>query len=267
MDAIENSLIAISKVPANSGHSLHKGTPREAFIKEFLEAHLPQNIVIGSGEIIDSNSRPGIQRNQFDIVLYKKSFPKLDFGGGVSGFLVESVIATVEVKSTLTESDLEQSIKAAVNAKTLTPSITRSFSTGYIPPKILNYVIAYDGPAKMETVHGWIPKLYAKLGIAAPGLPVEPNERINTTSSSIDGVFVLDRGFVYFDNSPFGFMSDEARKANPKLQWVIGDTKGGNLLLFFLFLQNSAQNIEGAWLNPVPYVGSFNVPGLMGGTA
>ena len=40
MSAVEEQLLATSKIPANSGHSLHKGTPREAFIREFLEAHL-----------------------------------------------------------------------------------------------------------------------------------------------------------------------------------------------------------------------------------
>jgi len=45
MDAVEEQLIATSKIPANSGHSLHKGTPREAFIKEFLQKHLPNALV------------------------------------------------------------------------------------------------------------------------------------------------------------------------------------------------------------------------------
>src|SRR5215831_10135236 len=107
MDAKEDALVAISKIPANSGHPLHKGTPREAFIREFLETHLPENVAIGTGEIIDANSQPNVSRNQFDIVIYKKNYPKLDFGGGISGYLIESVIATVEVKSTLSQAELE----------------------------------------------------------------------------------------------------------------------------------------------------------------
>lgn len=77
MEAIEKSLITTSKIPASSGHSLHKGTPREAFIKEYLESHLPSNVAIGTGEIIDANSKPGDKRNQYDIVIYKRSYPKL----------------------------------------------------------------------------------------------------------------------------------------------------------------------------------------------
>jgi hypothetical protein len=101
MDAIENHLLQISQIPANSGHTLHRGTPREAFIKEFLETHLSENVAIGTGEIIDASSQPRELRNQYDIVLYKKNYPKLDFGGGINGFLIESVVATIEVKSVL----------------------------------------------------------------------------------------------------------------------------------------------------------------------
>ena len=82
IDAMENHLLAISQVPEHSGHSLHKGTPREAFIKEFLVGHLGEHVAIGTGEIIDANSTPGESRNQIDIVIYKRSYPKLDFGGG-----------------------------------------------------------------------------------------------------------------------------------------------------------------------------------------
>ena len=44
MDAIEKQLIVTSKIPANSKHSLHKGTPREAFIKQFLQNNLPKSV-------------------------------------------------------------------------------------------------------------------------------------------------------------------------------------------------------------------------------
>lgn len=267
MDAKENALVAISKIPANSGHSLHKGTPREAFIREFLESHLPENVAIGTGEIIDSNSKPGSQRNQFDIVIYKKNYPKLDFGGGISAFLIESVIATVEVKSTLTQPDLEQAIKAARNAKSLTPNVVSSFHSGYIPPKVLNYVVAYDGPAQMQTVYNWIPQIHTNLGIINPTLPQDDQQRMNQASPSIDGVFLLNKGFIYFDNTPIGFANSQARAAAPNMKWVLADSRSGNMLLFFLMLQSATANIEGKWLNSIPYLSSFNVPGIQFGTA
>lgn len=267
MDAKENALIAISRVPANAGHSLHKGTPREAFIREFLESHLPANVAIGSGEIIDATSQPNAQRNQFDIVVYRRSYPKLDFGGGISGFLIESVIATIEVKSTLTHKDLENAVKAASASKNLTPNVVTSFHTGFIPPKVLNYVVAYDGPANMHTVYGWLPFIHSGLGITVPDLPLEGDKRMKVSSPSIDGIFVLQKGFIYFDNLPYGFASDAVRQANPDIKWVFADSASGNLLLFFLFLQSATANIEGRWLNPLPYLQGFRVPKIAYGKA
>ncbi len=75
MDSVEDHLLAVSRVPANSGHSLHKATPREAFIREYLENHLSQNLAIGTGEIVDATSQPGEARNQIDIVLYRRNYP------------------------------------------------------------------------------------------------------------------------------------------------------------------------------------------------
>src|SRR3972149_8349933 len=139
MDAVENHLVQISQIPANAGHTLHRGTPREAFIKEFLEGQLSANAGIGTGEIIDANSQPRASRNQFDIVIYKTNYPKLDFGGGINGFMIESVVATIEVKSILDQAAIDQSVKAAHAAKSLSPNINRSFSTGCLTPPHLDF--------------------------------------------------------------------------------------------------------------------------------
>jgi hypothetical protein len=249
MDAVEDSLVQISKIPANAGHSLHKGTPREAFIKEFLEGHLSSNVAIGTGEIIDSNSPPRAQRNQYDIVIYKTNYPKLDFGGGISGFLIESVVATIEVKSLLDQAGIDQSVKAANNAKSLVPNINKSFSTGWIPPKVLNYVLAYVGPAQMSTVHGWIVNSHNKYNIPMPILT--PQTRIEVPSTALDGVIVLNKGFIKFDNSPLSLNNPQSSTTGPH---IVSDSPTGSLLMLFLALQEACDNIQGAWLNPIPYL-------------
>lgn len=266
MDAVENQLLAISQIPQNSGHPLHKGTPREAFIKEFLEGHLPSTLAIGTGEIIDANSQPGQPRNQYDIVVYKKSFPKLDFGGGISGFLIESVIATIEVKSKLGKTEFTDAAKAAYAAKSYVPNIVTSFSSGYIPPKILNYIVAYDGPANMSTVHGWISPVYSASGIPFTPLPTNDAQRTKTPADAIDAVFVLGKGFIYYDNIPIGFSNTPQRQANPSLKWIYSDTTGGNLLMLFMLIQTSTANMQGRWLNAGPYLTSFALPNLSWGT-
>lgn len=265
MDAVENQLLVTSRIPANSGHSLHKGTPREAFIKQYLESHLPSNVAIGSGEIIDATSSPGQQRNQYDIVIYRRSYPKLDFGGGISGFLVESVIATIEVKSVLTQAEFGNAATAARNCKALVPNTVSSFRTGHVPPGVLNYVVAYDGPASMRTVHGWISTEYGKLGLGGAPLPADSNTRVNTKAEALDAVFVLGKGFLYFDNVTAGFIDDATRAANPTLKWVFSDTTAGSLLLLFTLLQGATANVEAKWLNPLPYLSTFTVAGIQWG--
>ena len=260
IDSHEQQLLATSRIPANSGHTLHKGTPREAFIRQFLQDHLSETIAIGTGEIIDCNSKPREPRNQIDIVLYRRSYPKLDFGGGISGFLAESVIATIEVKSLLDFAAMRQSIQTAKNVKALTRNVTTAFTVGFQPPAILNYVVAYDGPASMKTVAGWFPALHAECGITLPQMPPTIEGRIPIASPTIDGIFVLGHGFIQFDNSPIGFTTDQTRLAHPDLHWGIADTPDGNLLLLFLCLTTAASGISATTLNPLSYVSTFRVP-------
>lgn len=261
LDAVERQLLQISQIPANSGHTLHKGTPREAFIKEFLTNHLSERVAIGTGEIIDANSKPGERRNQIDIVIYKRDYPKIDFGGGINGFLAESVVATIEVKSVLTKHDLETAIMAARTIKGLQRNIVTSFTTGYQPPSILNYVAAYDGPASMRTCLGWIQEIHASLGITYSPMGVTLEERVGIASPSLDGIFVLGKGFIQFDNSPLGFLKDEARAQNPGVRWTAADTQENNLLLLFTSLTQAVSGISGSWLDPVPYLSSVSLSG------
>src|SRR5271156_5033390 len=117
--AVEHRLLCSSKVPGNAGHPIHKGTPREAFIREFLLGHLGTRAAIGTGEIIDATSISGGTRNQIDIVISKSEFPKIELGGGLNAFLAESVIATIEVKSTLTRACLKKAVQSSSIAKKL----------------------------------------------------------------------------------------------------------------------------------------------------
>jgi hypothetical protein len=260
IDAIEQSLLATSRIPANTGHTLHKGTPREAFIREFLEKHLSERVAIGTGEIIDANSRPDQPRNQIDIVIYKRDYPKLDFGGGISGFLAESVIATIEVKSLLDAAALKQSVETGRKLKGLSRNVVTAFRTGYQPPSILSYVVAYDGPASMQTVHNWFSGIHTELGISYPAMPPALQQRIRVASPAIEGVFLLGRGFVHFDNSPTSFVPDAMRTAHPNLHWAIVDVPTGSLLLLFMLLTEAVSGLSGSWLNPQPYLANFSVP-------
>ena len=258
MDSVDNSLIQTSYRPANSGHPVHRGTPREVFIKTFLQGHLSANVAIGTGEIIDANSQPRGPRNQFDIVIYKNNYPKLDFQGGINGFMIESVIATIEVKSVLDQSAINQSVSAAHTAKRLIPNLTSSFTTGWIPPRILNFVVAYQGPAQMKTVHSWILNAHAAQNIPLPAWSQE--NRITTPATALDGVFLLQKGFVKLDNAPMTLNSQQTLLPGTH---IVCDSDSGNLLMLFLALQEACNNIQGAWLNPIPYLHSATYPNVL----
>ena len=251
MDAVETSLIHISNIPANAGHTLHRGTPREAFIKEFLEGHLSANVAIGTGEILDASSQPRATRNKFDIVIYTNNYPKLDFGGGINGFMIESVVATIEVKSVLDQAAIDQSVRAAHAAKCRTPNINTSFSTGWIPPRVLNFAVAYTGPAQMSTVHSWIVNSHTTQNIPLPTW--NSDNRVSVPGTALDGVFLLQKGFIKLDNSPLTLNTHKPPAAGTH---VICDSSSGNLLMLFLALQEACNNVQGAWLNAIPYLQS-----------
>jgi hypothetical protein len=260
IDAVEGVILETSKIPANTGHSLHKGTPRETFIRKFLQEHLSERVAVGTGEIIDANSKPGEKRNQIDIVIYKRDYPRLSFGADINGFLAESVVATIEVKSLLDQEELRKASRAAKAVKCLARNINALMSAGYQPPSILSYVVAYDGPASMETVYGWLPDINAAEGIVYPNLPLSALERQRIASPSLDAVFLLGRGFMYFGNAPAGFLYDEHLKDNPAGKWVIADITRGGLLFLFLSLSLAVSGMTASVLNPLPYVKSFALP-------
>lgn len=254
LDAVEQQLLAISRIPANAGHTLHRGTPREAFIKEFLVGHLSAKVAVGTGEIIDANSLPRQPRNQFDIVIYKADYPKIDLGGGVNAFLAESVIATIEVKSLLTQVELQAAIISANKAKKLQTNLITAFTTGYIPPGVLSYVVAYDGPAQISTVYSWLKSTEATHRLNQVNLPASDNQKLQTLSESLEGIFLLGKGSIIFDNAPLSLANTQLRTVNPNAKYQLVAGKEGNLMWLFLLITQAASNTSGQWGNLVPYL-------------
>ena len=77
--------------------STNLGNVREHFIKEVLSNFLPKSVTVGSGEITDGEQRS----SQQDIIIYRSEFPVLSGFSLVNTYMIEGVIATIEVKSNL----------------------------------------------------------------------------------------------------------------------------------------------------------------------
>jgi hypothetical protein len=82
-------------------HSGDLGTVREHFIQAVLSNFLPKTVIVGKGEIIDGTEQ-GISGQQ-DIILYRADFPVLASHTFINTYLIEGVIATIEVKSNLSK--------------------------------------------------------------------------------------------------------------------------------------------------------------------
>lgn len=227
-NAVENSLKALYKVQKNSGHNLHKGIPREKFISEFLKDHLPESVLIGTGEIIDRKSKSGGKRNQHDIILYRKNFPKLNFGAGISAFLVESVIATIEVKSKIQKSDMRQAMMAAKICKSLERTCLDNKNGPYINAlRPYNFVVAYDGPKDIEKVKNWIDQIKDELEIQDLAIG-----NYQKQSKATDGIVILNKGFLFFGD----MKQEDTDNKKEKKEWTYQDSTEDNLLVFFLVL-------------------------------
>ena len=184
LEYVERVLLAKSEIAALAGHPVHKGTAREAFIKEFLNEHLSERVGIGQGEIINAKSQTGDRRNQQDIILYRKDYPKIIIGSGVTGFLAESVVATIEVKSVLTKDALKRVIPIAHNVKKLERNLKKGVEITYRPnTSILSFVVAYDCAASIETVASWLTPIHQELNIPFPPLGSSALQRIEVPTA------------------------------------------------------------------------------------
>lgn len=275
MNAIEDRLQSDFKSTKSFSHSLNQGSVREHFIREFLTRHFSEKFAFGTGEIIHANSKRGEARNQFDIVMYDKSYPKLTIGG-ITAFLAESVVATIEIKSTLSEKELKKAIMAARKVKDIEPNFICSWSCGHVPPKIVNYVLAYDCTAlSIDTVFKWVQHIYKDEQLTdqfdVSNLLCKKNNSCQNNDScitkncftaipsqSLDGIFILSQGSIVFGNVPIHLIDDvKVVQDDFHLDWLVSAHKNGSLSLLFQLLVTAISNIQGRFLNPNPYFQEF----------
>ena len=103
-------------------HRGELGSAREALIRGVLSRILPHTFLVGTGEIIDSI---GGRSKQIDVVISRAESPSLLLPNGSRVFLIESVIATIEVKSRLTggrSGTLREALNNCASVADLTPT-------------------------------------------------------------------------------------------------------------------------------------------------
>lgn len=132
-------------------------------------------------------------------------------------------------------------------------------TTGYQAPGILSIIVAYDGPASMSTIQGWITQYVANNNVQYPAMNPTAAERAQIQSPLADIIVVLGKGFIQFDNSPITFIKDPARQAYPQAKWLVSDNGNGNLLMLFSQMTVALSAVSASWLNIIPYLTNFRL--------
>jgi hypothetical protein len=114
--------------------------------------------------------------------------------------------------------------------------------------------VAYDGPAQISTVYGWLKSIEKMQGLNQANLPASDDQRLKTLSESLEGILVLGKGSIIFDNAPLSLATSQARTANPSSKYQVIPGQNGNLLWLFLLLTQAASNLNAEWGNLIPYL-------------
>jgi hypothetical protein len=106
----------------------------------------------------------------------------------------------------------------------------------------------------METVYHWLGDIHGEKGIEIPKLPDSRGERKNVPCSSVDAVFVLGKGFLYYDNTLTGYASNEIHQQNPDAKWIYANSQDGNIYLLFIFLTDIVSSFLASITRLTPYL-------------
>lgn len=204
-------------------------------MKEFLSKNISPLWSVGSGEIIHRDTTTPEKRNQLDAVVYNSQMPRFEYEPGVAAFLVEGVSAFIEVKTKLTKENLKKAIETARRIKGYPRNVTQRFNPyGRVEaPRLYSFLLAFDGCAA-KALPRWMAEAHEELGISLDDLVATPPlERAFYDNRSIDGVFVLGKGYAFLDSDPFQY-GVEKKEDEPNQVWNCGEAN--TLMMLWIYL-------------------------------
>ena len=213
------------KLSSKIEHNGLKGTIREDKLKEYLSKLFPTKYAIGNGVIVDANET---QSRQQDFIIYDNfNSPKLMETESVQVIPIESVYATIEVKSTLTVDELEKSIKNIESVKKLEK--TKPFSSpliisSIIPPICM--IFAYSSDTSLNNIVKKIDEFNNSIDI----------------KNRLSIVCILDKGLIFAINR-HGFKEIEIVPTDNTILVTHEDKLENNLYLFYLLMMTAINNI------------------------
>lgn len=220
-------------------HAQTKGESREVPVRKFFQGHLPMAFDVRKGEAtdVDDNHGPSIDLMIFD---RHRNFPLFEAEDGMV-LPAEALLASIEVKSSLTSAETEKIFEAAQRLHQLRPfkkSVTGRRSGGARAegePRFFHCVFAYDSDLSKDK---WLEREHDRLAKIAREKGVD--------TEIVQRIYVLNRGLINFS-------------AGTGCTEAAGE--GTSFMQFYMHILNflSRENIR---RDPVPYI---EYAGKMGG--
>lgn len=146
----------LSQIVEGVAHSGLRGQFRESFLARALQPWLPRGLELGTGVIMDEEGTRR-QVNEDDIVIYAPDLlpavlPLMDR----NIFLLDAVLARIEVKSTLSSDELKSAVEGAITVKRLKSS--------YTGKREIHAVFAYKSTASVRSELARLQEQAARFG-------------------------------------------------------------------------------------------------------
>lgn len=195
-----------------------RGTSREDILRNYIKDLLPKKFTVGSGIIIDAN---GTQSKQQDFYIYDAfQSPVILQYESYAIIPIESVYASVEIKSTLNSDTLKQSVENIKSVKSLELQIQKnelSISTRH--NIVFGVIFAYSSSISIETIAGNLMEYCKNLSY---------NQQPNI-------ICILDQGVV-LRVSKLGGGNVELDPGENNTYAIIKEREEINLYIFYLLL-------------------------------
>jgi len=222
LEEAEQNLLAAFERSAKTRHKGLKGDGRAKTIAEFLQKRLPSGYgVLCKGEVVDYLDQ---KSGEMDIVIFDKVRNAM-LSDDPLWIPAESLLAYIEVKSTLSEDELRKAYLAAQGVSGLRPfkrnftivandkdiveegelALGKSKVAG--PLRCFRTLFAYTTNLKQE---GWLTQEWKRV--------LKVTGEIQCSPAQIDRILVLDRGLI---NPPAKNGADEFIVTSAFSQWFI----------------------------------------------
>lgn len=107
LDTLEHRLRQDAEQAGLFAHPTMTGSSREFFVRQVLGSFLPRTVRIGTGKIMGADSTCSAQ---MDVVIFDDRYPAFSIADGQELFPIEGVVATIEVKSHLDKTSLNDAL-------------------------------------------------------------------------------------------------------------------------------------------------------------